>query len=1038
MENLRNKAKETINSQSWNENPVLRFITPSIRFAIRSARSVKWKLQKARHYVRAFFYLLKRLPQKLSRTSRALRRANKLIKNGDWRNAEIALKEVLSYAPLDTTKPDWDPVTNEARLKLSVINRLNDLDSYKKSIRKYKDAKKSKKPKIAIFTAITGKYDALMLPEVFDSRFDYIVFTDNPIPDSGIYDVRPIQYFNGDNTRAARFIKTHPHWLLKDYDLAIWIDSNIMVTGEIQDIVYDFVKSKKPVGAIPHPYRQSVYEEARECKKQLKDNVDDIEAQVKHYKSVGFDNGDLIESNFMIFDLKNSRVNDFLNTWWGQIEKFSKRDQLSLNFALDKTSTKWHTLFKKPLSMRNHPSFILALHGTNQQSLELLTSHLSHQRIDPYVVDSFYDVREKSIPKRSDCKIDIVVCVHNALDDVKICLESVEKHRSSNQKLIIVDDGSDAPTADFLEKFSRPKAWVTLSRNEAPTGYTKAVNQGLGLSKGEFVILLNSDTIVTENWGEKMADAVFSTPGAGIVGPLSSAASHQSIPDHKSSKYQTAINEMPGSLSPDLMNKFCEQWSKNGILPIVPLVHGFCLGIKREVLSAIGGFDEKNFPHGYGEENDFCFRATDAGFGLVVATHTYVYHAKSKSYQDERRKQLMAAGGEAFRRLHGIQRIHRAVVSVQENPLLEDVRLKAKRLYRMADFYDPSLFLRKPGLHVAAVLRDLDVRPQSSAFIRLISPLSYLSGKLTLSILPESSTKIDKTADICIVQRTAFDTPEQAKELLGNLKKASTSLIVDVDDGFIDIDESHPEYNEQKQRLSALSLLVDECDQLWCSTDLIAQRYSEYKNKSAVVPNSLDPNIWKNARPKKPKSNKLEIVYMGTGTHHADFKMIIPALDSAFRKAPDSFRLTIIGVSKDIPKKDYITELSPSKRSDTIYPNFVKWFLKKGPFDVGISPLVDSKFNRLKSDIKVLDYLAAGALPLVSDLEPYSSKELDGFIVRAKNKGSEWTSAILELAEKKQATNAVGNQAEGRRYALKERSAEKTAQLLLKQLSSLK
>jgi GT2 family glycosyltransferase len=71
-----------------------------------------------------------------------------------------------------------------------------------------------------------------------------------------------------------------------------------------------------------------------------------------------------------------------------------------------------------------------------------------------------------------------------------------------------------------------------------------------------------------------------------------------------------------------------------------------------------------------GRKNDYCFRAADAGFSLVIATHTYVFHAKSESYSDSERVTLMKAASETFRSLHGRPRIERAVRTMQENPIL--------------------------------------------------------------------------------------------------------------------------------------------------------------------------------------------------------------------------------------------------------------------------------------------------------------------------------------------------------------------------------
>ena len=128
------------------------------------------------------------------------------------------------------------------------------------------------------------------------------------------------------------------------------------------------------------------------------------------------------------------------------------------------------------------------------------------------------------------------------------------------------------------------------------------------------------------------------------------------------------------------MNEYCEQWTCNGHLPWVPLVHGFCFAIKRKVIDKIGYFDDVSFPRGYGEENDYCFRATDAGFILALATHTYIYHAKSKSYTDEERLKLMKEAAQNFENKHGSSRIKRASKTMNINPILMEFRNRAKLL----------------------------------------------------------------------------------------------------------------------------------------------------------------------------------------------------------------------------------------------------------------------------------------------------------------------------------------------------------------------
>jgi GT2 family glycosyltransferase len=352
-----------------------------------------------------------------------------------------------------------------------------------------------------------------------------------------------------------------------------------------------------------------------------------------------------------------------------------------VNYALQKAGITWHRLTERPQSARDHPRLLLVPHDRAAGPAQELVDALQSPVVDPYSGPPYAEVREQRIAAQQHRRIDIVICVHNALGVVRQCLESVRRaRRSDHQRLIIIDDGSEETTARYLADFASGESWVELHRCDDARGYTLAANQGLAASTGELVILLNSDTIVTDGWAEKLADAVFSTPGAGIVGPMSNAASHQSIPKHRGSNTQTAINELPHGVTAEDMNRYCEQWTVAGLLPRVPLIHGFCFGVTREVIERLGLFDHNRFPGGYGEENDYCFRAADAGFSLVVATHTYIWHAKSESYRDSERVTLMKVAAETFRSLHGRPRIERAVRTMQENPILAQLRQNARCL----------------------------------------------------------------------------------------------------------------------------------------------------------------------------------------------------------------------------------------------------------------------------------------------------------------------------------------------------------------------
>lgn len=275
----------------------------------------------------------------------------------------------------------------------------------------------------------------------------------------------------------------------------------------------------------------------------------------------------------------------------------------------------------------------------------------------------------------SDSSVDIIVCVHNALPDVIQCLQSVLAARTdhADQRIIVVDDGSSPDTADYLRGMTKHPL-LSVYRNESAGGYTKAVNLGLSRSRADIAVLLNSDTMVPFGWIEKLRSVFERYPDIGIVSPLSNAASWQSVPRVIDDAGKFAINELPEGFTVSDFDRALATAVKGIGLPRVQLLNGFCLMMRRAVVESIGTFDEQRFPRGYGEENDFCFRASDAGFGLMIAIDTYVYHAKSKSYGSETRAKLAAAGGKAFREKYGSRRIERAVSSMRENPTLRLVR----------------------------------------------------------------------------------------------------------------------------------------------------------------------------------------------------------------------------------------------------------------------------------------------------------------------------------------------------------------------------
>src|SRR6185312_13981957 len=127
-------------------------------------------------------------------------------------------------------------------------------------------------------------------------------------------------------------------------------------------------------------------------------------------------------------------------------------------------------------------------------------------------------------------KITIIVTVHNHANVVIPCIESVLKWTSMPYDLLIVDDAStEQELLLYLEKISKSSS-VQVVHNETNLGYLVSVNNAIKSTLGD-VVLLNSDTIVTRNWLDKMYSCAYSNDKISTVSPLSNNATLCSVPE---------------------------------------------------------------------------------------------------------------------------------------------------------------------------------------------------------------------------------------------------------------------------------------------------------------------------------------------------------------------------------------------------------------------------------------------------------------------------------------------------------------------------
>ncbi|WP_282167896.1 glycosyltransferase family 2 protein [Shewanella japonica] len=276
-------------------------------------------------------------------------------------------------------------------------------------------------------------------------------------------------------------------------------------------------------------------------------------------------------------------------------------------------------------------------------------------------------------PTRDFPFIDIIVPVYNACDDVLLCLSALVEKTDLTHRVIVINDGQDDRTATMLAAFNAHYSHIEVITNPENIGYTKSVNKGIKNSNSQWVVVLNSDTIVSEGWLGKLMNCALSADDIGMVGALSNAASWQSIPRIHDETGDWHLNPLPNGMSIDNMAELVNQHSTRDY-PEVGVINGFCQLINLKMLDQIGLLDEVAFPVGYGEENDMCARAVKAGYKLLIADDTYIFHAKSKSFGHEKRKVLAKQGSAALKKKHPDVDWNTVTKVIRENPALNTLR----------------------------------------------------------------------------------------------------------------------------------------------------------------------------------------------------------------------------------------------------------------------------------------------------------------------------------------------------------------------------
>ena len=218
-------------------------------------------------------------------------------------------------------------------------------------------------------------------------------------------------------------------------------------------------------------------------------------------------------------------------------------------------------------------------------------------------------------------RISTVIVTHDGRDWTQACLNSLlEGETWPNLEVIVVDNGSSDGTGALLHEVAARDPRVAVVRNPDNRGFAAANNQGIALSTGDVVVLLNNDTVVPPGLLGRLARHLRHDPSLGLVCPTTNFCGNEAKvdPDY------TDLADLPRYAARRAA-------AHDGRVFDLAVAAMYCVAFRREVFARIGPLDE-SFGLGLFEDDDYSLRVRNAGLRVVCAEDAYVHHVGQGSF----------------------------------------------------------------------------------------------------------------------------------------------------------------------------------------------------------------------------------------------------------------------------------------------------------------------------------------------------------------------------------------------------------------------
>jgi GT2 family glycosyltransferase len=615
-----------------------------------------------------------------------------------------------------------------------------------------------------------------------------------------------------------------------------------------------------------------------------------------------------------------------------------------------------------------------------------LVSHLSRCQITATVGDGYvsnaYWIQYQHIDKP---KVSIIIPTKDRLDLLQPCIESLfEKTAYRNFEVIVVDNQSEGQaTKDYLKVIQQQHgAQICVIDYPEPYNYSAINNFAARQAKGDYLLLLNNDTVIIQDqWLERMLNHG-QREEVGIVGA-------RLVFPNQTIQHAGVILGM-GSFGVADHPHISLRMTDPGYMNRAQVVQNFsavtaaCMLIRKSVYFEVGGLDEKNFKVLFNDV-DLCLKVRELGYKIVWTPYaTVIHHGSSSIKADKNPDKAKRAREEADKMLE-------------------------KWLPQLANdpAYNRNLSLKHRHFQIEIETDvtwnvDFHERPRVYAFpandsgigeYRVRAPLRALThaAMIESSLLPNHSATL--IPDIVEIERVKPDTLLLQNGTADYLIHAwqqyrkfnDVFMIYSQDDLVHMLPGKHPlQAKWPKDVRRRLSKLMEHSDRLIVATEPLREAYSKYISDIKLVPNYLEKARWLDLKPNKQirNSRKLRVGWAGGGQHHGDLEFIAPVIEAT----KDEVDWVFMGMCLD-QIRPYVKEYHAGVAFD-LYPQK----LADLDLDLAIAPLEYNNFNMAKTNLRLLEYGILGWPVLCSDITPYQGAP----VTLVGNNVKHWLKAIRE------------------------------------------